>query len=277
MGISAGLELLDGSDANIDKGLWLHHMVMFNKGPGREDFTCRDTDISVPHVSIGATSRNSERFFASGNERTMGIFPEWNTTDAGYKINAKDSFAGLIELMNENMDDKTVYMTITYDIVKGHPFKDNIRVVWFDIRQCGTSEANPPKGKNRFTFEWTWQATIDAEVIGAIGHLHDGGSQLRLSVDDKETCTNPAKYGTKPEYVQKNAMGHHSMGALTHISDMKPCYGDDFPHKRIRKGQNWKIFSDYDFDAFKGMKHEDGDWDEVMGISIMFVRIKDSS
>jgi hypothetical protein len=68
-------------------------MVLFNVGPGREDYPCSGRDVSVPHVSIGATARTSERIFASGNERTAGIMPEWNVTDAGYKFVGTDKLA----------------------------------------------------------------------------------------------------------------------------------------------------------------------------------------
>src|ERR1700742_1100898 len=98
-------------------------------------------------------------------------------------------------------------MTVTYDIVDGHPYQDEIRPIWFDVRQCGTSEVNPPKGKNQFSLDYTWTSSLNGEVIGSIGHLHDGGDTVTLSVDGQNTCTNVAKYGTKPEYVQKNAMG----------------------------------------------------------------------
>jgi len=274
LGITAGLEYPDGKNANIDTGLWLHHMVMFNKGPGRSDPTCNDFEVSVPHNTVGGTSRSSERFFASGNERSVANFPKWGVKDAGYKIRSTDTFASLVEFMNENMDDKVVYMTITYDIVEGHPFKDDVKVVWFDIRQCGTSEANPPKGQDRFSFDYKWKSTIDGEVIGSIGHLHDGGDQLTMNVEGENTCTNTASYGTKPEYVQKTAMGHHANGALTHISDMKVCHGESLPKKQMKVGQTWGISADYDFGKYKGMKHDDGSWDEVMGIAITFVRVK---
>lgn len=33
----AGLEYPDGKNANIDTGMWLHHMVHINKGEGRSD------------------------------------------------------------------------------------------------------------------------------------------------------------------------------------------------------------------------------------------------
>jgi hypothetical protein len=77
-------------------------MVLFNRGPGREDLPCSDRDISVPHSTIGATPRNSERIFASGNERSVASFPAWGVKDAGYKLRKQDTFAALVELMNMN-------------------------------------------------------------------------------------------------------------------------------------------------------------------------------
>jgi hypothetical protein len=274
IGMEAGLEFANGTSANIDSGMWLHHMVMFNAGPGREESVCTTMDVSVPHVTINATARSSERFFASGNERTIGIFPEWGISDTGYRIKSTDSFAGLLEFMNENMEDKLVYMTITYDTVDGYPFKDDLRCVWFDVRQCGTSEVNPPKGQNRFSLDYTWTSDIQGEAIGFIGHLHDGGESITLKVGGQNTCTNVAKYGTKPEYVQKAAKGHHSQGALTHISELLPCFGSELPKKEVKVGQNWTLTANYNFDKHLGMKYEDGDWDAVMGIGMLFVRVK---
>jgi hypothetical protein len=122
-------------------------MVLFNVGPGRVDATCGDRDISLPHATIGATPRNSERLFASGNERSPAIFPDWGVKDAGYKLKQGDKLAALVELMNQTPEDQTVYLTMTYDYVQGHPFKDEIKLLWFDVRQCGSSEVNPPVGQ----------------------------------------------------------------------------------------------------------------------------------
>jgi len=106
-------------------------------------------------------------------------------TDVGYKLKATDKFAALVELMNQTPEDQTVYLTMTYDFVKGHPFKDDVKIVWFDIRQCGTSEYNPPKSRklqsNRnifctncpglatFEINYPWTANIEGEVFGSIG------------------------------------------------------------------------------------------------------------
>jgi hypothetical protein len=151
IGMRAGLEYPDGRNANIDNGLWLHHMVLFTKGPGREDPTCKEADISLPHATIGGTPRRSERIFASGNERGQMDLPGWGHNDVGYKMKSTDELAALVELMNENMKDEVVYMTISFDILEGHPYKDDAKVVWFDVRQCGTSEVNPPSNKSELT------------------------------------------------------------------------------------------------------------------------------
>lgn len=129
-------------------------MVLINKGEGREDPTCASLDISLPHITVGGTSRNSERIFASGNERSRGVFSEWGVNDVGYKLKKADKFSALVELMNQTPEDKTVYMTMTYEVVPGHPFKDDVKIVWFDVRQCGTSEVNPPKGQGKHSFSY---------------------------------------------------------------------------------------------------------------------------
>lgn len=125
-------------------------MVLFTVGPTRYDPPCVDRNVSLPHASVGATPRNSERIFFAGNERTLGLMPEWGTKDAGYKLHKEDSLALLVELMNMTPKDEILYMTVTYDIIEGHPFKDDIKPLWLDVRQCGTSEINPPIGKSKY-------------------------------------------------------------------------------------------------------------------------------
>ena len=62
-------------------------MLIFTVGKGRKDATCGDRDISLPSVLVGATSQNSERLLASGNERTPILWPA-EEIKAGYKLRA---------------------------------------------------------------------------------------------------------------------------------------------------------------------------------------------
>jgi hypothetical protein len=80
--------------------MWLHHMVMFVSGSSRSDPTCRDKDVSVPHVVAGETPQHSERFIGAGNERSLFSFPV--EAKVGYKLRPDDKLKVIMDLMNEN-------------------------------------------------------------------------------------------------------------------------------------------------------------------------------
>lgn len=171
LGFIAGLEYRDGKNANINTGTWLHHMVIFNVGEGRQDATCKAKPISVPHTVVGASSRNSERIFASGNERTPFAFLD-ASNKAGYMLREKDSFALISEFMNTDPTDKEVFLTVTYDIVDGHPEGwSHLHPVWLDIQQCGTSEVIPDSKGSQFSVKYQWESDIDGEIFGMGGKI----------------------------------------------------------------------------------------------------------
>jgi hypothetical protein len=201
--------------------------------------------------------------------------PSWNEKNVGYKINTADKFALIVDLMNENMQDKVVYLTLTYDFVPGHPEDyDDMRPVWFDVAQCLTSEWPPPYDNGNYTIPTaTWTANFDGDIIGAAGHLHDGGQRVLLEADGKMVCDSEATYGGSPEYVSKAAMGSQD-SATQHISKMSLCVKDKLHVKKLVKGQKWKLKAVYDYKKNKGNRHGNGKQSNVMGISIMFVRLR---
>lgn len=144
--------------------------MLFAEGPGRSDPTCSDRDVSLPHVFVNSTAQASERMFSSGNERTPMSFPANGVEDAGYMMKESDKLHLLIELMNMNMEDKTVFLTITYDFVPGHPAGwSDVKPVWLDARQCGTSEVNSPTTTGAFVLEYDWVSTVGGQIIAAAG------------------------------------------------------------------------------------------------------------
>jgi hypothetical protein len=145
IGLRAGLEYADGSVANVDTGLMLHHSVTILTGPGRSAPSCSQFEVSIPHIGANTTAHISERMFASGNERVPLIFAEMGSKDSGYRLREEDKLVTIVDLANENMEDKTVYYTMVWDYLTGHPLKNDIGMVWNDIRNCGSSEANPPE------------------------------------------------------------------------------------------------------------------------------------
>jgi hypothetical protein len=94
--------------------------------------------------------------------------------------------------------------------------------------------------------------------------MHDGGVRTTLSQNGVPVCQSRASYGSKPGYVTKSTE--------THISDMSACSGESLKVKRIKKGQQWLLKADYDFDMHKGLRGEHGGWDKIMGINYMYIR-----
>jgi len=155
----------------------------------------------------------------------------------------------------------------------------------------------------KFTLDNSWTSTLDAEIIGTFGHLHDGGVNTVLTADGENVCTSKASYGTKAGYISmphNMAMGPSTSASNTsdsraskgksgvkamkpksrnvlmppekRISDMSLCWGDQLPVKQIKKGQVWKVGAVYDFDLYGGMKGENGLWEKVMGISYIYYK-----
>lgn len=121
-------------------------MVHFNAGPTRWDATGWSYGmLCAPFLPVMKSVGSAERFYTSGNERSAFVYsPNENGLESGsgYHLKKDDKFAYLVELMNMNMDDAVVYLTMTYDYLPGELPKGwaETKSVWLDAFQCGTSE-----------------------------------------------------------------------------------------------------------------------------------------
>jgi len=278
--------------------MWLHHMVSINSGSGRYDPTCMGRS-SLPHVDVNASPGSSERYFSSGNERSQVHLDVLGAgkTKWGYIMGMGDRLGYIVDLMNINTEDKTVYMTMYYDYFEGalpSGWK-NVRVIWLDANQCGTSEVWPPKQSGSFSVASSrYTAGFEGDVLGLGAHVHDGGVSVDVQVNSQSTCVSRAGYGEKPEYIQKPGMGHGGGGGghgghgdgMPHISSMTQCYIEAVDLKdnkrninapvklamtKLTKGQVWVAHGKYDYDKYGGMKTAAGKQDEIMVISLVFI------
>jgi hypothetical protein len=258
-------------------------MVVFSVGPGRWDPTCygKNDSGSLPHFAVGSSPKRSERLFASGNERTAGDLTPFikSGKKVGYFIEKTDDFRYIVDLMNMNMHNVKVYVTMTYDIFDG-PYPEGwetLTPIWLDVNQCGMSDVHPtdPKGKFTITSD-PWKATIEGQVAGMGTHLHDGGDVLRVVVNDTiSACNSVAKYGETPEYIWTPPPGGMKSDsdihiAEKHISSMSTCYFADNGVKEMKKGQEWTLKGDYDYTKYDG-ESENGEASEIMAIALVYV------
>lgn len=255
-------------------------MVGFTVGPGRWDPTCIQNSQSLPHFAVGTTSSLSERNFASGNERTPAEISKWASQGkkAGYQINKEDKFRVIVDLMNMNMEDRVVYLTMTYDYVEGKLPADymDIKPIWFDADQCGMSEIHPPKEKGSFDVPAkAWYPNFEGEMVVMGGHLHDGGTTAQMFVNNALICDSKAAYSEKPEYVYKSttAMPMGEKFAENHISSMNVCFFDQ-KQKKLDKSEAWTLKGFYDYDKYTGNLEGSGEQADIMSIAIAYAAVK---
>jgi hypothetical protein len=154
-------------------------MVHFVEGPTRWDPVCYATG-SLPHIDVRVSVARAERNYFCGNERTAFDYnPNGHNSSVGtgYQVQAADKFHYLVDLMNQHMEDKLVYLTMTYDIIPGQlpsGWKDT-KAFWLDATGCLTSEVYPPKQTGSFDIESTpWKPNFEGKLLWSVGHLHDG-------------------------------------------------------------------------------------------------------
>jgi hypothetical protein len=125
---------------------------------------------------VGFNPSSSERFWASGNERTPIRFADWNITDAGYRMAKGDILSMIVDLMNMNKQDQTIYVSITYDYFDGKPAgMSEVKPIWLDVDQCGFSEARAKSQNGGYMVTSApWKTTVSGEILGMGGMFLEG-------------------------------------------------------------------------------------------------------
>ena len=139
-----------GATANLDNGLMLHHVVLFNPA---------QTGIGCPI---------SEPFFGAGNERTHLHLP----TPFGY-TNTSANWNMITHVVNKSPTPRTVNFEV---IFRERPLAEtaDTRPLWLDIDSIcagGDSEYTIPTGYSDSHVNWT--SPVTGRIIGMAGHLHD--------------------------------------------------------------------------------------------------------
>lgn len=237
-GITPDLTYRDGSSANYDTGVMLHHAVVFDRS--KKDVTC-----GGGRSLFQLTGR---RIFAAGNERTAARLSQ----GYGVKLGRTPMTWGVVELMSMMHEPQAVFFELTIRHVPASmPGMAAVTPVWLDAANCtADSEHSVPAGTSTTT--WRWRSTISGTVKSTGGHLHDGGRSVALSNTNtgRHLCNSEAGYGTDPAY-------------LGHIESMSVCSGQRLG--TVRKGQVLQLDSTY------RMEHAA---DDVMSIMMAYIATK---
>lgn len=246
--MTAALVDTNGNDVGNSEGLQLHHMVLFNRE--KVDPTCQ---VGFP-IPLGLLF--GQRFFASGDERTVIEFPE----GYGYSVGS-GNFNLIWELANMMPQSRQVYYQVTYNWVPASTPMTDLEPIWFDIDQCGASAVNVPAGQS--TREWTWTVNRPGAlaVIGGHTHANDaGGGGTNVTITNETTgellCDSVAGLGETGMYTD--------MMGRDWLSSMSKCGGEDDydPVGMLDTGDQVTITGHYD---------QSEAWSNQMGIAIGYV------
>lgn len=208
---------------------------------------------------------------------------EGRTNPAGYFVGPNDKIALLVELMNQAMESQTAVLTITYEYIPSRPSTFNkITPVWLDIGTCHNPDL--PAKKNT-TFQYTssaWSANVAGWITCGIGHLHDGGTHLKVSGNNNTICDAKASYGQSPGFVDPaGSMDMMNMGAGMvspmsnmgkHISSISPC-----DHSQVNLGDTMSVAAYYNTSEYQAMANTDGGLEGIMGIALLYVAVNETA
>ena len=203
----------DGSTANVDRGVMLHHAVWSSQFS--PDATCSGTPMGLA----------GQRFFATGNERTIISVP----SGYGYRVRWYDVWHMLVDLMNTAASAQTVYVAVTFDYRWPWENVRGVTPVWLDIDQCSDSEYSIPAGFS--DTHWDWNVNVPGNVVAAAGHVHGHGIAVEATTKSHGGASICRSVATPdPTNV-------HS------ILSMSTCAGD--PLARIERGELVRLHSIY--------------------------------
>jgi hypothetical protein len=231
-GVKVDLVYNDGKSANLDTGVMLHHILLWQYG--RPDSTCG------PDTPVGMAG---QRFFAAGNERTSGALPPGYAYHLG--SNAMNAY---FDLVNHGTEVKMVSFRAKVTYVTGSKGMRRVTPVWLDQNNCSlTSTYKAPAGPSNQVARW--KSTITGTVVAAAGHVHDGGIKTVLfnETTGDHICTSRAGYGKNPAYKGS-------------VESMSVCIDEDLGS--VREGEDLAIDTYYDLPEPRN---------DVMGIMLAYV------
>ncbi|CZR60756.1 uncharacterized protein PAC_10652 [Phialocephala subalpina] len=263
--IQAGLTYPNGTYANANTSLWLHHVVLYN---------LNNVDAVCPTNLI--TGVPGERFFASGNERSPANICINGTNNAGYYIGRNDTIGFLTELMNTEMVNQTAVVTIEYEYIPGLPASfSKVTPVWLDIAPCDQGSEEPAKnGSFQYTSTpWTAPANAAGRITCAIGHVHDGGTHIDIAKNNQSMCDAIAVYGG-PGYMDPmgNMVNMPGMTMGSHISSLSECSTG-----QLNVGDSLTVTAYYNTTEYAPMTNTDGSLTPIMGIGLLYVAVNETS
>ncbi|KAF1811598.1 hypothetical protein P152DRAFT_483041 [Eremomyces bilateralis CBS 781.70] len=199
-----GLMYEDGCEANIETGIYTHHIL--TRATGKKDVPfvgrCPTEDGKPANSSSGLSSLLAGLNIGSGfigagedngNEPNMYTNSD-GTYPSAFNIAAGEKFSAQLDLVNYKETTQKLYITFDIEYLEGSAENDATSAL-LSVTGCGADPIATSKDGPASTKSKKWGILSDGYIVSAKGHLHDGGDKMVLFLNDKEVCTSEAIYG----------------------------------------------------------------------------------
>ncbi|KAF2399752.1 hypothetical protein EJ06DRAFT_549235 [Trichodelitschia bisporula] len=171
----------NGTKAGVLQGVYQHHIVVVDVAKrGMPFYLCSGQGGflgSFPAVG----------FIVSGNDEAAN----WYTTpdgafDSGYVLGARAQLMMQAELVNYLPVEQRIYIAMEYEWLPGTTAARDASVSLFSVTGCDMPDYHAPKDQPKYNVS-SARVPIpqDGYIINAKGHLHDGGVNVELRLNDK--------------------------------------------------------------------------------------------
>jgi hypothetical protein len=263
---SAFIAKEDGSRVDIAEGAYLHHLLIININKSvRSFYNCAIADDpptkgSPSSYFLGSGVDDSEYYFTTPDGKY----------NSGYYIGKTDQFMLQAEIVNYNPKPQKWYIAadVEYTPGKGVGVED-VSVTDFNVVTCsGFIDAgyHPPKGEAQYAkTSPKFILSQDGTILRALGHLHDGGTNIQLLINGKLVCDSRATYGgAQGTLVNEDGSKWESISSMSSCRDPVP----------VKKGDVMTIVSVYDTSLHPLRQSPNGHRMEEMGIYTIFFATK---
>jgi hypothetical protein len=260
--LQGGLEYEDGSEANADSDMFLHHLVISNDA--KPDWLCGLRLVGV---------LRPQWMYNTGNDRSAVRLN--GKHKFGMRVDKPDRFSATIELMNMSNVTKTVYTTMIYEVVPintpGYREATHLRM---DLWMCGGSDIPAKLGSYEY-HSANWTSPYSGVILHNDGHGHDGTKEVNLYINGKVSCSSKQYYGLRSGWVEKSGMKHISDATVCEDTGrlekgdvlMTEAVYDDTKHPQMKfRGKLDKVETHFNFDS-----SIQADFSQQMGISFMYI------
>jgi hypothetical protein len=242
--------------ADLADGLYNHHNVFYDLS--HELMPVLQCGTAAPKSSLPMAV-----FMAGATETgTIGYAVKNSTLKSGFYIGKNDKIVIGIDMVNYKDTPRTLYSVSEIEFLPGKsgdllPAEQ----MTLDIGTCGGAKGTAihvPKDQTKYSIRGQ-EITVakDGYFINMRGHLHDGGKNMVVKLNDKEICDSHAVYG---------GVGHEGKGpdgkVWKTVSETTRCP----PELKVNKGDKLVIEANYDVEAHPQRESSHGEMAEGMAL-----------